>query len=499
MAEKRIPTAVYVRTSDLSKDAIIDQIQIVELLTEANEKLSLKETYIDYGKSGLDMQRPAWKRLIEDCRKGKIKCITTTQLSVLGQVYAEDAEFFKETFTDLNVRVIAFLDGIDTDKPDFDFSRYYRKGRKLNFNDRVRTTQRIDMEQGKLANKPPYGFMKQDDELLIDHEKAEVVTQIYQWFLEGVRITEIAKRLTESSIKSPSGASKWGQTTVSRILRDRTYCGSYERGKRRRSGDKFIEIPKDDRFLFEDHHEGIVSTDDFEKVQILLDNHSKKADSERITTYPDEVDGLIFYASCGKKISYRRPGGDDGVKAGRYYCRYHTGSNPSGERMDIAPSITEQELKERLLLKCNERLQELRDVYRAIFSEPEETKAEEQQLIGEYRAQLFDRVMLTEKYAMKLIDEVEYNTIRKELYEAANNTRRALYDLRGRTLWDEMALERLHRFIVEVAAEDMQIFEGAKVRRLIDRIELKPNGMIDITFAKEKELKTVRKLRKITT
>ena len=390
------------------------------------------------------------------------------------------------------------LDGIDTDNPDFDFSRYYRKGRKLNFNDRVRTTQRIEMEQGKIANKTPYGFIKQDDELLIDCDKAEVVAQIYQWFLNGVRITDIANRLTESKIKSPSGASKWGQTTVSRILRDKTYCGNYERGKRRRSRDKFIEIPEGDRFTFEDHHEGIVSTDDFEKVQILLASHSKKVDPEKIATYPDEVDGFFFCASCGKKMSFRRPGGDDGVKTGRYYCRYHTGSNPSGERMDTAPSITEQKLKDRLLLKSNERLQELRDIYEDIFSEPEETKAEEQQLINEYRIQLFDRVMLAEKYGMKLIDKAEYDASCKELREKADKTRRDLNELRGRTLWDEMALERLHRFIVDVAAEDMQVFESAKVRRLIDRIELRPNGVVDITFAKEKELKTVRKLRKVT-
>ena len=412
MAEKRIPTAAYCRTPEYSEAAVVDLIQMTELVINQLEALDLIETYIDIGHTGDDFNRPAWKRMLRDCRTGRIKCILSLHLDTLGKAYVEDKEFFYESFQSLGVKAIAFLDGIDSSNVNASAPIIHHKTEHIVIRDRYVA----DMEEGKPSVRPVYGYCKDDDALVIDPQKSEIVKEIFSMALEGEKIADIAKRLTAENIDSPSGKGKWSPTSVSRILRDNTYVGTYERGKRKRVGDRVVNIPEENRYRFEDHHDGIVSAEDFDRVQTILERNVRIKDNDIIAERRDELEGILFCSSCGKKIAYRRSGGKDGVKTARYYCRYHTGENPSGEKFEIAPSIAEADLKEQIVMRCNERLEQLRDAYEEINLTPRFVDEQEQEARKEFIDSLINRVKLSDRVNHGLIPEDRYDVGRRELY-----------------------------------------------------------------------------------
>lgn len=51
-----------------------------------------------------------------------------------------------------------------------------------------------------------YGYTKgKDGELVIDHEQAKVVRYIFRWYLDGVSVLGIIKKLSDEGILSPAG------------------------------------------------------------------------------------------------------------------------------------------------------------------------------------------------------------------------------------------------------------------------------------------------------
>ena len=65
-----------------------------------------------------------------------------------------------------------------------------------------------------------------DNTYVIDEEQAALVRRIYDWYLDGLGTTTIARKLTALGCKGATGKDvKWSATRVSRILKNKTYCG----------------------------------------------------------------------------------------------------------------------------------------------------------------------------------------------------------------------------------------------------------------------------------
>lgn len=75
---------------------------------------NLIEIYADDGFSGLNFNRPAFKKMIEDIESKKINLVITKDLSRLGRDYIDTGYYLERYFPTKNVRYIAISDGIDT-------------------------------------------------------------------------------------------------------------------------------------------------------------------------------------------------------------------------------------------------------------------------------------------------------------------------------------------------------------------------------------------------
>lgn len=72
--------------------------------------------YVDDGFSGTNFDRPSFKRMIEDAKKGKINCIIVKDLSRLGRDYIVAGDYIEQIFPMLQVRFIAVNNNYDSVK-----------------------------------------------------------------------------------------------------------------------------------------------------------------------------------------------------------------------------------------------------------------------------------------------------------------------------------------------------------------------------------------------
>ena len=73
----------------------------------------------------------------------------------------------------------------------------------------------------------PYGFMVNQDDVIITNEKeAVIVKSVFQNYLSGDSIGKIAAKLSETGISPPFGNQTWSYATINKILSEYRYISS---------------------------------------------------------------------------------------------------------------------------------------------------------------------------------------------------------------------------------------------------------------------------------
>jgi len=111
-------TAVYLRLSKEDEEAgqsesIGNQRDFV-MRYVLEQGWNIVDQYIDDGFSGLNFDRPAFRRMITDIESKKVNLVITKDLSRLGRDYIDTGFYLERYFPQKSVRYIALNDGIDT-------------------------------------------------------------------------------------------------------------------------------------------------------------------------------------------------------------------------------------------------------------------------------------------------------------------------------------------------------------------------------------------------
>ena len=321
-------TALYCRIS-------LDDGGDNESMSISNQKLLLKdhaeklgmfqyEYYVDDGYTGRNFNRPSFRRMIADIEAGKVGCVITKDLSRLGRNYIEAGTYIEIFFPKHNVRYIAVTDGVDSlTSPELDitpFKNILNDMYSRDISKKVLAGRMTRSRQGKFCGgTPPYGLKRDPEEkghLLIDPETAPVIRKIYDMALDGWGCMRIAKRLMED--KAPITHVKtqtecdvnyyyWSASRISHILRNPFYkgahlvCRTHQKGIR--SGTVDI-IPREDWEIIENSHEAIVTPEEWDKVQELIDGRPAIMEGNACPFY-NIFHGIIYCATCGKSMQVR--------------------------------------------------------------------------------------------------------------------------------------------------------------------------------------------------
>ena len=255
--------------------------------------------YIDDGHSGLNFDRPAFKRMIEDAKAGKIDTIIVKDLSRLGRDYIGVGDYLEQIFPVLGVRFIAVNSNFDSNNyigqtMGLEMSignlinTLYSKDTSKKFKSAIQTK----WKQGiSTAGRVPFGYLKDENDphkWIIDPVASKYVRLIFDLALKKYTTRMIVDYLNEHNIPTPgkyrvatTGGGAWNRVVteeewlwdiskVWRLLKTYSYTGALVQGMTtniRVGGKERRHVPVRDQFISDNNHEGIVTVEEFEAAQ----------------------------------------------------------------------------------------------------------------------------------------------------------------------------------------------------------------------------------------
>jgi DNA invertase Pin-like site-specific DNA recombinase len=155
----------------------------------------------------------------------------------------------------------------------------------------------------------------------IVEREAAIVRRMYQMYLHGQTIRQIADQLTKEGIPTPGGKSQWSVSTVKSILTNEKYKG--EALLQKSFCENFLtkkmvknegQVPQ---YYVERSHPAIVSVETFECVQRELARNALLG-SARSAASP--FSGKVFCAACGERFIARTWHSRDAYKKQVWQC-----------------------------------------------------------------------------------------------------------------------------------------------------------------------------------
>ena len=190
---------------------------------------------------------------------------------------------------------------------------------------KIRTKVMEKASRGQVLGRTPYGYRcSAEGNLEPVPAEAEVVKSVFRWYVgdessldgeaeecNGIGMRLIAQRLTEQGVPTRSGK-PWSATTISIILKNRVYVGTYSRFG----------------FLVVGNHEPIIGRSLFRRSQDALASKHRKI-KEADSDGPFLLGGLLQCGHCGhgvpgltRRRSWKRRDDSVATKTYRYYEFY---------------------------------------------------------------------------------------------------------------------------------------------------------------------------------
>lgn len=243
----------------------------------------LVQIYADEGISGTSLQhRDQFKLMIEDCKQGNIDLIVTKSVSRFARNVVDCIGYVREllalphpvgvffeterlnTFDPKSEMVLSFMATLAQEES-------HTKSEIMNASIEMR------FRRGIFLTPILLGYDHDEDgNLVINEEEAKIVKLIFMMYLNGCTCQEIADTLTELGCMTKKGNTVWSPGSILQILQNERHCGDVLAHKtytpnylNHKSKKNMQNRPQ---YRKRNHHEAIISRDDFIAVQRLISN-----------------------------------------------------------------------------------------------------------------------------------------------------------------------------------------------------------------------------------
>lgn len=325
-------TALYARLSkddDLVGDSnsIVHQKEILAKYAKEHGFTNI-EFYIDDGFSGTNFNRPDFQRMMADAEECKISTVIVKDMSRFGRDYIMVGYYTEIYFSNLDIRFIAINDNVDsniqTENDLTPFKNVFNEWYARDTSKKIRAVFEAKGNSGKhLTTNPPFGYKKDPndkDKWIIDDEAAATVRRIFEMFANGVRMPEIARKLTQEKVETPMLYNMkhgikirrtsefpeiWSNATIKGILDQIAYAGhtvNFQTTKKSYKNKKQVRLPKEGWVIYRNTQEAIIDEKTFETVQQM--RNVKRAYTK--FNEPNMFSGLIYCSDCGNRLTIQR-------------------------------------------------------------------------------------------------------------------------------------------------------------------------------------------------
>ena len=329
---------------------------------KSNPDWEFVEVFADRAITGTNTKnRENFNRMIDLALNGGIDIILTKSISRFARNTVDTLQTVRELKA-VGVEVRFEKENLHTFDPKCEMmltimsSLAQEESRSISEN--VRWGKQKSMRDGKvsLAYSRFLGYKKgADGRPEIVEEEAAIIRKIYDLFLSGKTINEIAAILTNMGVLTPAGRTKWSVSTVRSILSNEKYKGEALLQKtftvdyltkevRKNNG----EVPS---VRVRNSHEPIIEPEVFDRVQEILAESTKRRAKVR-TRHP--FAGKLVCGDCGSfyghKVWRLR-------STGEHYNVWYCNHKYDGDKTCDSPRLRDEEIKaafEKMLQKCSD-------------------------------------------------------------------------------------------------------------------------------------------------
>ncbi len=339
---------IYARVStehEAQISALENQVQYYDEIMKRRPDFELVDRYIDEGITGTSIhKRQSFLRMMEDAKKGKFDLIMTREVSrfarnivdTLQQTRILKTYGVEVWFTEDNIWTLNDEDG----ELRLSIMATLAQNESKKISQRVKAGQMISFKNGVLyGNGNILGYRKEGDLMVVEPEQAVTVKRIFELYLEGKGVRKIQDIMEQEQRLTSTGLTHWQAGNINRVLQNPFYCGRIEYRKQYvpdyLTQKKINNHGEIERVYVEGTHEKLVSPEDFDKVQRIIESKRsqvKKGTRNHGKPLADCTWVRKTKCTCGhamnRRIAYVAKNGD---KSYTYQCydQLHTGTPKS--------------------------------------------------------------------------------------------------------------------------------------------------------------------------
>lgn len=503
-------TALYCR---LSRDdeqlgesnSIKNQKSILSKYAKDNHFMNTK-FFVDDGYSGTSFTRPAFVEMMELAEQGHIGTIIVKDHSRLGRNRLIVGQLLEEDFVRLNIRYIAIMDNIDTDKGLNDFlpiQDWFNEMHAKNTSQKVRAVFKNKGNSGiPLTINVPYGYKKDPldkTKWIIDEPAAEIVRRIYDLCIQGYGTHQICNILKQEKVPTPKEYKAihglcnyhisevkycWQDRSIYDILFRQEYIGDTVnfKGTTKSFKDKSkIYFPKEQWKIFKNTHEPIIDEETWNTVQRIRENRQRPTKIGKINIFS----GHLFCKDCGSKLYYCT---SRSYTENRHFYRCSKYKNTSSKSC-TSHTIREHILKELVSENLKQVLSYIRSYEDLFIKQKLETSLEEQKKIDSINKKLLSQYEKRIKDIDNLIQHIYEDNISGKITDERFTTLSLNYEKEQKELKSKVK-ELANKLDTSKQQElDLTSFVS-KVKQYTEISELTPeiiNELIDKIYVYQSE------------
>lgn len=267
--------------------------------------------YADEAMSGTKDNRPEFKRLVKDCRSGKIDRVVTKSISRFARNTVDLLETVRE-LKGLGVDVYFEEQNIHTVSDDGELlltilaSYAQEESRSVSENCKWRI--RSQFENGEIATlRFMFGYRILKGKIEIDPDEAAIVRMIFEDYIGGMSGGKIAQKLKAMNIRTLFGG-QWRHNGVLGIIKNEKYTGHALLQKRFVEDHLTKKLVQNNgqlqKYYAQESHPAIIDQVTFDKAQEILSKRRETSKNKNGSRNRYPFSGMIHCGICGSK--YKR-------------------------------------------------------------------------------------------------------------------------------------------------------------------------------------------------
>ena len=337
---ERQRVAAYVRVSTDGEEQLQSFQSQMEYYTDKiskNKDWAFVGIYSDEAITGTKTaKREGFLNMISDCMNGLVDVVLTKSISRFSRNLVDTLQYVR-MLKEKNVAIIFEKENINTLSMESEMALALLSTLAQNevesLSANTKMGLKMKMKRGELLGFNGclgYDYHQEDKSLSMNEEEADIVRWIFNRYNQGYGAYTIANDLTRRGIKNKKGIVKWTDSGIRGIISNEKYKGDLLLGKtftvdpltKRR----LDNMGEEDQFYIKNHHEAIVSEEEWNMAQEIRKSRYGKNTSIIEGTREKQSRKFSFSsmcecAYCGTKFSRRSHHQDTQHKKPVWVCR----------------------------------------------------------------------------------------------------------------------------------------------------------------------------------